>query len=63
MQTEAGFEHPGSIRGAGLTTGVLRGKGKHEEAREFYRKGIEAARRAGDAHAAAEMQAALDLLG
>lgn len=37
--------------------------GKEAEAREFYRKGIEAARRAGDAHAAAELQAALDLLG
>jgi hypothetical protein len=42
---------------------VLRGAGKQEQAREFYRKGIEAARRAGDAHAAAELQAALDLLG
>lgn len=32
-------------------------------AREFYRRGIEAARRAGDAHAASELEAALDLLG
>lgn len=32
-------------------------------AREFYRRGIEAARRAGDSHAASELEAALDLLG
>lgn len=32
-------------------------------ARELYRRGIEAARRAGDSHAASELQAALDLLG
>lgn len=32
-------------------------------ARDFYSRGIEAARRAGDAHAASELQAALDILG
>jgi predicted Zn-dependent protease len=32
-------------------------------ARDFYQRGIEAARRAGDSHAASELQAALDLLG
>ncbi len=34
-----------------------------EEARETYRAGIEAARRAGDSHAVSELQGALDLLG
>ncbi len=34
-----------------------------DAARDFYRRGIEAARRAGDANAAGELQAALDLLG
>lgn len=37
--------------------------GDPDAARDFYRRGIEAARRAGDAHAASELQAALDLLG
>ncbi len=37
--------------------------GDFDAAREFYRRGIEAARRAGDAHAASELEAALDLLG
>ncbi len=32
-------------------------------AKELYRRGIEAARAAGDSHAASELQAALDLLG
>jgi Tfp pilus assembly protein PilF len=34
-----------------------------DAARDFYRRGIEAARRAGDSHAASELQAALDILG
>lgn len=37
--------------------------GDVEAARDFYSRGIEAARRAGDGHAASELQAALDLLG
>ncbi|MCS7041839.1 MAG: tetratricopeptide repeat protein [Bryobacteraceae bacterium] len=37
--------------------------GDPESARACYRLGIEAARRAGDMHAASELQAALDLLG
>lgn len=37
--------------------------GDFDAARDFYRRGIDAARRAGDAHAASELQAALDLLG
>lgn len=37
--------------------------GDEAAARDFYRRGIEAARRAGDAHAASELQAALDILG
>ncbi|GIU74721.1 MAG: hypothetical protein KatS3mg004_1808 [Bryobacteraceae bacterium] len=37
--------------------------GDIEAAREFYRRGIDAARRAGDTHAAGELQAALDILG
>jgi len=32
-------------------------------ARAYYRSGIEAAQRAGDAHAASELAAALDILG
>lgn len=37
--------------------------GEEEQARGFYRQGIEAARRAGDSHALSELQAALDILG
>jgi tetratricopeptide (TPR) repeat protein len=37
--------------------------GREEEARAMYREGVDAATRAGDAHARAEMQGALDLLG
>ncbi len=37
--------------------------GRTEEARTTYREGIEAAGRAGDAHARGEIQGALDLLG
>jgi Tfp pilus assembly protein PilF len=37
--------------------------GDTEAARDFYRRGIDAARRAGDSHAASELQAALDILG
>ncbi len=37
--------------------------GDEDGARAFYRRGIEAARQAGDAHAASELQAALDILG
>ncbi|MGQ9917099.1 MAG: tetratricopeptide repeat protein [Bryobacteraceae bacterium] len=37
--------------------------GDFDAARDYYRRGIDAARRAGDAHAAGELQAALDILG
>ena len=37
--------------------------GSDDPARAFYRQGIEAARRTGDAHALSELQAALDILG
>jgi Flp pilus assembly protein TadD len=37
--------------------------GREEEAREAYSAGVEAASQKGDAHARAEMQAALDMLG
>jgi len=36
--------------------------GRTDDARGLYRRGIEAASAAGDDHAAAEMQAALDIL-
>lgn len=42
---------------------TLERMGREEEAREMYREGVEAAARAGNAHAKAEMQGALDLLG
>jgi tetratricopeptide (TPR) repeat protein len=37
--------------------------GKASEARELYRRGIEVATRKGEAHAATELEAALELLG
>ncbi len=37
--------------------------GRLDEAREFYRRGIEVTGRSGDRHAQEEMQTALDLLG
>ncbi len=37
--------------------------GREDEARDVYATGVEAASRKGDAHARAEMQAALDMLG
>jgi Tfp pilus assembly protein PilF len=37
--------------------------GDEDKARASYRNGIEAAKRAGDAHALSELQAALDILG
>lgn len=42
---------------------TLERMGREDEARGMYREGVEAATRAGDAHARAEMQGALDLLG
>jgi tetratricopeptide (TPR) repeat protein len=42
---------------------TLERMGKEDEAREMYREGVEAATRAGNGHAQAEMQGALDLLG
>lgn len=42
---------------------TLERMGKEDEAREMYREGVEAATRAGNGHARAEMQGALDLLG
>jgi tetratricopeptide (TPR) repeat protein len=42
---------------------ALEAAGSVEEAREAYRRGIEAARRTGDGHAAEEMQGALEMLG
>ena len=41
---------------------ALEAAGRVEEARGAYRQGIEAARRTGDAHAAEEMQGALEML-
>jgi tetratricopeptide (TPR) repeat protein len=41
---------------------VLARLGREEEARAVYRAGIGAAQRAGDAHAAGEMQGFLDML-
>ncbi len=37
--------------------------GKVEEAREIYRRGIEASTQAGDMHTRSELEAVLDLLG
>lgn len=37
--------------------------GDEDAARAFYRDGIDAARRTGDAHSLTELQAALDILG
>lgn len=37
--------------------------GAEDTARDCYRRGIEVARAAGDAHAQSELQAALDILG
>jgi|SRR5450432_4400144 tetratricopeptide (TPR) repeat protein len=37
--------------------------GRVEEARDMYRRGVEATQSSGDDHARAEMQGALDLLG
>ena len=42
---------------------TLERMGREDEARELYREGVEAATRAGNGHARAEMQGALDLLG
>jgi Tfp pilus assembly protein PilF len=42
---------------------TLEKMGLEDEAREAYRAGVEAAAGKGDAHAQAEMQAALDMLG
>jgi Tfp pilus assembly protein PilF len=42
---------------------TLERMGLEDEAREMYREGVKAASRAGNAHARAEMQGALDLLG
>ena len=42
---------------------TLERMGKEDEAREMYREGVDAATRAGNPHARAEMQGALDLLG
>lgn len=37
--------------------------GRTEDARDFYRRGIEVTSRTGDQHARSELEAALDLLG
>ena len=42
---------------------TLERMGREDEAREMYREGVDAATRAGNAHARAEMQGALDMLG
>ena len=42
---------------------VHESQGDPEAARKSYREGIEAADRAGDAHARSELEAALDMLG
>jgi len=41
---------------------LLEDEGRADEAREAYGKGIEAARRAGNAHAASEMEAGIERL-
>lgn len=50
----AGYFH------GGRTLGKL---GRMDEARQMYRRGVEACSRTGNAHALSEMQAALDELG
>lgn len=42
---------------------TLQRLGRIEEARQWYRRGIEVTTRKGERHALAELQAALDLLG
>jgi tetratricopeptide (TPR) repeat protein len=42
---------------------TLERMGREDDARAMYQEGVEAATRAGDGHARAEMQGALDLLG
>ena len=42
---------------------TLERMGREDDAREMYRLGVDAATRAGNGHARAEMQGALDLLG
>jgi tetratricopeptide (TPR) repeat protein len=42
---------------------TLERMGREDEAREMYREGVDAATRAGNAHARSEMQGALDMLG
>lgn len=49
----AGYYHGGQ---------TLEKLGQTAEARDLYRRGLEACKRKGDAHTAAEIQAALDLL-
>ncbi|MFN7920948.1 MAG: tetratricopeptide repeat protein [Bryobacteraceae bacterium] len=50
----AGYFHGGQ---------TLEKLGRVDEAREIYRRGIEATRRNGDAHTRSELQGALDMLG
>ena len=42
---------------------VLERLGRTDEAKDFYRRGIEVTTKLGDQHARSEMQTALDLLG
>lgn len=57
------LEHnPGYTAGYFQAAQTLEKQGRLDDARGLYRRGIEAASAAGDDHAAAEMQAALDLL-
>jgi len=58
------LEHnPGYAAGYFHCAQTLEKLDRLDDARGLYRRGIEAASAAGDDHAAAEMQAALDLLG
>lgn len=58
MQTHP--DYPPAFFHGGQT---LEKMGLEEEARDAYTAGVDAATRKGDAHARAEMQAALDMLG
>src|SRR5262245_12347387 len=55
-------EHPEYVPTYLMAGNTLETLGRASEARDFYEKGITAARAAGNQHAAGELQGALDLL-
>ncbi len=55
-------EHPDYAAAYFMCGRTLEQMDRLDEARDMYRAGISAARRGGDAHAAGEMQAALDAI-